>query len=338
MNNRRTYSFPEKYTSAIETQLNLLGYSLAKPAALAQQVKKVSDLYADRQALSTLWLHPGHQAAYLAYFLPLNYLRLTAVLHEGQSLGFFSNVSNTIDFGSGPGTAHLAWLDSGQSTEHWTALEQDSRPVEFHKALLHHFNLREPRINPDEVLASPNTLGLFSYSLNEIDHLPEWTEHCSQLLFVEPSTKQQSRALMKLRQDYIDRGWFIWAPCTHLQHCPLLIHSKEDWCHDRIFVELPTWYKDLEKHLPLQNKTLTFSYLMVSRQPIKHPDDVARVIGDTLFEKGKTRQAICRNNEREYLGWLKRDGEAPQIPRGSLIPVAPHLEKKGNEIRGLTLI
>jgi len=58
----------------------------------------------------------------------------------------------------------------------------------------------------------------------------------------------------------------------------------------------------------------------------------SRVIGDTLREKGKTRQAICRNSEREFLAWLKKSGPASEIPRGSLISSQIYI-KVGNELR-----
>jgi hypothetical protein len=41
---------------------------------------------------------------------------------------------------------------------------------------------------------------------------------------------------------------------------------------------------------------------------------------------------ICRGGEREFLSWLSRDGEAPILPSGELIPVPPHT-LRGSELR-----
>ena len=89
----------------------------------------------------------------------------------------------------------------------------------------------------------------------------------------------------------------------------------------------------LEQHLPLDNRSLTFSYLLASREkPVAH-QGLCRVIGDTQKEKGKTRQAACRGPKREFLAWLKKEGKAPIIPRGALVRLSGKSITKGNEIR-----
>ncbi|MCB0408374.1 MAG: hypothetical protein KDD34_09230, partial [Bdellovibrionales bacterium] len=144
-----------------------------------------------------------------------------------------------------------------------------------------------------------------------------------------------ARALMSFRKLLIENGFFVLAPCTHQGLCPLLTHSKKDWCYDRVFLEAPDWFKKLESHLPMKNRTLTFSYLIASKKFKPHlPKNSARVIGDTLKEKGKTRQMVCRGQEREFLSWLDRLGPAPEIPHGALIQIPEDYLKKGDsEIR-----
>ena len=58
-----------------------------------------------------------------------------------------------------------------------------------------------------------------------------------------------------------------------------------------------------------------------------------RVIGDTLFERGKTRQMICRGEQREFFAWLNKEGEAPVIPQGSLISDLGEFHLKSSELR-----
>jgi len=78
--------------------------------------------------------------------------------------------------------------------------------------------------------------------------------------------------------------------------------------------------EDLEALLPMKNRTLTYSYLLLSREIQDQTwRGAARVIGDTLEENGKTRQLICRGAKREFLSWLHRHGPAPRIPHGALI-------------------
>ena len=101
----------------------------------------------------------------------------------------------------------------------------------------------------------------------------------------------------------------------------------------RVHFDAPDWWLDIERKLPMKNRTLTYSYLLLSRSAEHKWTGATRVIGDTLVEKGKTRQMICRGPEREFLSWLHRDGDAPHIPHGALLRTLGPGEIKGSEIR-----
>jgi len=88
----------------------------------------------------------------------------------------------------------------------------------------------------------------------------------------------------------------------------------------------------MEEHLPMKNKTLTMSYLLM-RKAKPQVISAARVVGDTLKEKGKDRQMICRGSEREFLAWMHKNGIAQEIPRGSLVEIPNDLQKVSNELR-----
>ena len=80
------------------------------------------------------------------------------------------------------------------------------------------------------------------------------------------------------------------------------------------------------------------SYLAVSQRHPLFDQNLVRVIGDTLREKGKTRQAICRNNQREFFSWLKRFGKPQHLQHGDLVKLPSTFEQKGLEIRVQSLI
>ena len=84
----------------------------------------------------------------------------------------------------------------------------------------------------------------------------------------------------------------------------------------------------------MKNNTLTYSYLVASKtaRDQKYRGAV-RVIGDTLPEKGKTRQMICRGPQREFFSWLHKNGEPPMIPHGALVSDPGNFETKGGELR-----
>ena len=153
-------------------------------------------------------------------------------------------------------------------------------------------------------------------------------------MILEPSTSQDGRKLLETRRLLLEKGYSIWAPCTHQLNCPLLTHSKNDWCHDRVHVSSPDWFLELESHLPMKNKTVTTSYLLARKR--KAPEFLqkkARLTGDTLEEKGKTRQLICRNEQREFLTWMHKNIEPQTLARGELIDLPQDFEVKSNELR-----
>lgn len=310
--------------------------TFGKPADIALGVKALSDLYIKkRPQLSKIWEDERLAHAYLSYFLPLNIFRLSYVLNQGQTLGFFDKLEHFIDFGSGPGSADLVFSDASLNFTTSTFIEVGRLAVIWHKKLL--TNLKLPTQNKYWLNTTPkiipkNSLISFSYALNELTSLPAWALEAEALMILEPSTQIDGRKLQQLRKDLLKLGYFIWAPCTHQENCPLLELSKTDWCHQRIHIELSKNLAEIEKHLPIKNQTLTFSYLLARRTP-PPKTKLIRIIGDTQYERGKIKQAACRGAKREFLTWLTRYGEPPILERGSLLDLPAGTEEKGNEIR-----
>ncbi len=312
----------------------------------AQNVLKISDHYAEKGPLRrSIWQNEAWVEAYLSYFLPLNWLRLLSIVDIGAEDDFFSQFDAVIDFGSGPGTFHLAASERNLAFKRWTFIETASNAVRAHKDLNQKLGLDSTKLTWHESITSTqaealcrqdNTLAVFSYALNELETLPDWAFSADGLLILEPSTRELGRGLQSLRAKLIEKGWSIWAPCTHAEACPLLVHSEKDWCHSRIHIKQPDFVAAIENYLPMRNDTVTYSYLLASRsaknKKIETPQ-AARVIGDTLFERGKIRQSICRGPHREFLSWLTRYGEPELIARGSRIEIPATAEIKGQEIR-----
>jgi ribosomal protein RSM22 (predicted rRNA methylase) len=326
---QRSFSVPstleQKIDRALKKQFQL---SLQDSKKLAEAVKKLSDFFIANPDGATPWKETWAQIAYLVYFLPLNHARAQAVATEARRQGFFSGLSEVIDFGAGLGTASLA-------------LDQDFRNftmIERAKDICARFDFLPENtqwLEKIEKLGQPEkSLTVFSYSLTELEEIPGWAQKSEALMILEPSTQQDGRKLMELRQKLIDQGYSLWAPCAHQKHCPLLNRSKTDWCHDRIFFVLPEWFAALEQHLPMKNRTLTTSYLLArkTKAPAKG-ENTARTVGDRMREKGKDRQMICRGEEREFLAWMHKQGIDQEIPRGVLIDLPENLQKVSNELR-----
>lgn len=285
---------------------------------LADDVLRLSDFYIQNPKAATPWDQTWAQKALLVYYWPLNTLRFQSVYQELEENQFFSGIEKFYDFGAGPGTAAAILMKKEKSV---TAIESSNIPQRWF-----------PEIKWSEKMSPQNnSCTVLSYSLTELSQLPPAALQSDSLIIIEPATQTDGRNLLRLREQLLKQNYFAWAPCSHQQACPLLTHSKNDWCHDRIHFDAPKWFSEIEQHLPMKNKTLTMSYLAVKKvaPPVR---TWARLTSDKLPEKGKTRQLVCRGPDREFLSWMHRDGEPPEFFLGEKV-VLENFEVKSNELR-----
>ncbi|MBX2988707.1 MAG: hypothetical protein KF802_12500 [Bdellovibrionaceae bacterium] len=316
-----------------EAVLALQGSKERDPRRLAAAVKRLSDFFIAEPEGATPWKEAWAVEAYFSYYLVLNEIRNRAVVLEGRKLGFFDGLDRAVDFGAGPGTADFA-LAAHAGIQSFSLIDRSEVPGQRLRAAGADPNWRYFSRLEDSLFTSPSsTLFVASYSLTEA-RIPPQALQCEALMILEPSTQQDGRELLKLRDHLRREGYHLWAPCTHQGACPLLKNSPRDWCHDRVHVDRPEWLVRLENELPFRNQTVTFSYLLARRTPPPPlPEGAARLIGDRLGEKGKDRQMVCRGEEREFLAWMHRQGPAPEWPRGALVQLPEGLKKTSNEIR-----
>lgn len=328
----RNFSIPQPLEESIAGALAQYQLTLNDSKVLAKHVLALSDFFISKPDGQTPWNETFAQVAYLVYYLPLNSARLRAVITEGAKRGFFEGLEEVIDFGAGLATASLTLAEN--QNFNYSLIERSSEPQKLIENFFPNFKAKQwSRAYGKEHSANPKkTLALFSYSLTELTDLPEWAYQCEAIMIAEPSTQQDGRKLLQLRQKLIDKGYYAWAPCTHQLACPLLTQSKHDWCHDRIHFEAPAWFQKMEEQLPMKNRTLTTSYLLMRKTK---PAEIkaARIVGDTLKEKGKDRQMVCEGPEREFLAWMHKTGLQQEIPRGVLVKLPADLKKVANELR-----
>ena len=324
----------------------LMFNSIAPPsiAKIAEAVLKLSDHYIQHPEQETPWSQEFCQLAYRQYYLPLNFERCRQVIQRGLDVGFFNQLTQFVDWGAGPGTASLALAACAQlkpQIKKQILIDRLATPFkifsDLHQSLIQPETVTKPSLDQLENLNTKTSALIFSYSLTEIQDLPKGWQQFEALLILEPATHQDGRKLLSLRQKLIQEGYFIWAPCTHQKACPLLEKSKTDWCHDRFHLTAPDWFWRLEEMLPMKNKTITTSYLLARRTPPPQAHIIdpllGRLTGDSREEKGKTRQMICRGEEREFLTWMHKQLKPQIFPRGELLKISPNFELKSNEIR-----
>lgn len=300
---------------------------------LGQSVLELSDIYTSGAGSPAIWKNPELQKAYLAYFFPLNSVRLHRALEMLPMQDLLQNCTHAIELGSGPGTAHLTFQATGHSVP-WFAIEEGAEARQWHSRICERMNFPAPTFTT-EPNAVDTALGVFSYVLTETA-LPAWAYKCRSLLIIEPSMRNASRSLMQLRQHLIDGGFEILGPCTHQEGCPLLLHTNKDWCHFRVHLEKPDYFSALEQFLPMRNDSLTFSFIAARKSEDgkrRLPLDQGRVIGELMPEKGKKRIGFCRSSKKEQLSWLDREGEVAIPESGSLFQLPEDAKNLGSEIR-----
>lgn len=332
---KRLYKFDPNLEKATSRLLQKRGVDILDSQKIAEAVLKLSDHYINDPLGRTPWACDWAQIAYLSYYVHLNEIRSRAVLSTAQKSGYPLPGSSVLDFGSGLGSGSYS---ARKLCKDILYVEVSPIAQKLHQEIL----LEISEINQEKWIPSldksqslQNKVGIFSYSLTELKEAPPWIYNLDGFIIIEPATLDDGKKLLKLREQAIKKQFQIWAPCTHQSHCPLF-EGKKDWCHDRVEIERPTWFSNIENHLPFQNPTITFSYLAAHRQcPPMPQNHVVRVVGDPLVEKGKTRQLICRNSDREFLAWLSRNHpHLESLDRGDLIvDPTPDLEKKSNEWR-----
>jgi ribosomal protein RSM22 (predicted rRNA methylase) len=323
----RQFDFPSFLENQIEQHLKSIGLSLLDDKKLASYIQQMSDYYIEHPDKTTPWSQKWAQAAQVAYYLPLNYLRCQAVVDEAKRVRFFDDIKSFCEIGSGLGalTSHLS-----ENISNGYCVEISNEANQLHQKLFP----KQKHGYKNDALSAPVDLVAFSYVLTELSNIPSSALNAEALLIIEPSTQDDGRKLMSLRQKLIDKGFYIWGPCTHQGKCPLLTHSKKDWCHDRIHLQMPEWFLNIEKHLKFKNRTVTYSYLLARKTaPPAIKASSARSVGDMLEEKGKSKVMICRGEEREFLSWLHKDKMDIEIHRGELLNLDFPTETKGSELR-----
>lgn len=346
-NQNRTFHLPEAFDQLIRSLLAELGFSVNEPRRLAEAVLRLSDHYHANPDAQTPWNEPWAQAASIAYYFPLNLARNQAVALEASRLGFFEGLTKVIDFGSGTGSALAAFSQALANAKDivYQACDISAPSLNLGRKLVNlatyeSFTVQSAEDVPKGFFESAEkTLVISSYALTELEGIPSWWEKAEALAIIEPSTQEDGRKLMQRRADLIEKGFQIWAPCTHQGACPLLTQSARDWCHDRVHWAAPDWFLEMEKHLPMKNRTITHSFLLARRNSAVPKDLVGlgRLTGDTLIEKGKTRQSVCRGPDREFLAWFPQrfpKGTANfTLERGRLVRFKGELMKKATELR-----
>ena len=250
--------------------------------------------------------------AYLLFYWPISYLQARGTISELPR-----RPRTVLDLGSGPGPIAFAALDAGASEV--VAADRSARALATARAL--GVEAGEPiatrewnpsKARPLAELAPERRFDLVTmgHVVNELfqgadadarraDLLEEAAALLApggSLLVVEPALRDTSRALLRLRDLLVARGFAVRAPCLFRGPCPALARET-DWCHAERRIAPPPLVAQIGKAAGLRKEAVKMSYLVLAPKGEAWPEPPAgrvfRIVSEPLPSKGRLRYMGC---------------------------------------------
>lgn len=296
--------------------------------ALSIGLKKLSEA---REELTRRYRQPGtlkfmtneaERLSYLIARMPATFAALAKVLDAITTRSCLP-IHSLTDLGSGPGTALWAFAEKFPMLAHVTPVEIDAELSQIGKQLA--LRSETPALkNASWQNANLESLGeipssdavVLSYSLGEIKNekraplvAKAWQSAKQLLLVLEPGTPAGFERIRKVRDQLIDLGAHLIAPCPHQQGCPM---EGGDWCHFAARVERTSVHRKV-KGATMGFEDEKFSYIAAVKQPAVLPS--ARVLADPDVHSGHVRLKLCEQGGIVLETVSKKRGELYKLAR-----------------------
>ena len=289
--------------------------------SLAEATTRLSARYrADRSSneAERLVRSPVDSAAYAAYRLPATFASVSAVLTEVRQRNPQWQPTTLLDAGAGPGTALWAAHTVWPTLARVILLERESAMIDFGKRLTTHAGaavLRDAIWQQRDLLEpwehAPCDLVIMAYTLGELP-LPRlhemitrmWSVTGGTLVLIEPGTPAGFALIRLARQQLIDAGGRVVAPCPHQEACPM---PENDWCHFAQRVARTPLHRQV-KQATLSYEDEKFSYVAVSRLPVSKI--AGRVLRHPQVRPGHIYFDLCTPTGLRHLIVTRKDRAA----------------------------
>jgi ribosomal protein RSM22 (predicted rRNA methylase) len=290
--------------------------------------------------------------AYLLFYWPISYLQARGVLSELPR-----RPGAVLDLGSGPGPLAFAALDAG--AEAVTACDRAKQALAAARELARRSGqqLATREWNPtqgrplSELCAgrAPDLISL-GHVINELwkgegaeekraallEEAARTLAPGGSLVVIEPALRDTSRALLRVRDLLVGRGFAVRAPCLFRGPCPALL-KESDWCHAERAISPPPLVAQIGKAAGLRKEAVKMSYLVLAPpgeawEP-PPPGLVFRIVSEPLAGKGRLRYMGCGPDGRKGLALQEKHvGDANRgfetLRRGDVVAL------EGTEPRG----
>jgi ribosomal protein RSM22 (predicted rRNA methylase) len=289
---------PDGVRRIIEERAQAVGFRALQHAASA-----LSAAYREGRAVRLP--DPARTAAYLVTRMPATFGAAHAVLCELRERLGARTCSSVLDIGAGAGGASLAARECFPEARTITLVERDSA-----LAAAAHQWLPAAAVVLDDVTRiqtlPPHDLVIAAYSLGEIAEplaARLWQAARVALVAIEPGTPRGYALILKTREQLLEAGAHMVAPCPAATPCPL---AAPDWCHFAARVERSSMHRRL-KDAELGYEDEKFSYVAVAREPvnlaasriIRHPRQRPGLIVLETCAPGGVRTVLAPRSDRE---------------------------------------
>jgi ribosomal protein RSM22 (predicted rRNA methylase) len=310
---------PEDLRSALDEELGRYPEN-----RLTQSVERLSARYRQNNPATAPILNSDVDiAAYAGYRMPATYAAVHSVLAEAavRMPGFAPRTQ--IDVGGGTGAAIWAAAEVWPSLEESTVIEQVPGAIVLGKRLagnaehkaVRGANWQRGLIDPAAPAPDADLVTL-SYVLGELPEarrgdVVRWlSAKAGTLVLIEPGTPAGYERIVEARDQLVELGLSLVAPCPHEGACP--IPRGKNWCH--FSARLPR----AGLHRRLKSGTLgfedeKFSYVVASRTtPERAP---GRILRHPVKRKGMVSLSLCTDTGLTESIVTKRHGSAYRAAR-----------------------
>lgn len=291
---RPALSAPPALLDAIQAYRQRTGFKLR---TLAEARVELAAMFSGRRPL-----RPGYmadrrlRAAYVCYYVPINYAVTRIVLDE--LAGYAGTLDGpALDYGCGPGSAALAW--GRPEIDLFDVVDEALDDADF--LLRSMIPGARPQLRSEDptgryrIVFAANVLAEMSSAAPLRALLDERLEPDGYLVVIEPALKKTTQRLMEWRDELAGAGFRIAAPCLGIARCPMRSNDAM-WCHQDFPWTRPPLVDEIDRRTGIAHESLQYSYLVVTRRgPTLAERSAApwRMVSNLHRSKGKVWGFLC---------------------------------------------
>jgi ribosomal protein RSM22 (predicted rRNA methylase) len=309
---------PSQLRNAIEQETSKHSLNL-----LAKAAAELSEKYRDqRRPAGRFITTDAHRSAYVAVRMPATFAAARAIFAEIRRLMPETQINSLLDLGAGTGAAAWAAAEVFDELRRITLVEQDRELIRLGQKLAEnseHEALRDADWQTRDLTAcaefADHDLVVCSYSLGEIEPgaarrvlQAAWHSARQAVAVIEPGTMKGFETILALRDDLIEAGGHIIAPCPHERACPMASAGKPDadWCHFAARFERSSLHRRI-KGAELGYEDEKYSYIAASKSPVQTAR--ARIIRHPMRRAGFTQLQLCAEEGLADVTVTRKDKE-----------------------------